>query len=179
MPRPVQRKKSSLRGPLQESRFFLPFVLTYILKNGFPGGWADWFLLLGAAAADRYGRTNAALEPLGLVLFGKDIFRTATPCSKKIFADLALGRNAVVTAAVPAPPLPGVHTPAQFVLFHLAAQHRFPVCGPLVRLAVDNVGWSDRLIEQCNAVEAREMESQLLDNMDLGGSGALPSRPVP
>ena len=26
---------------------------------------------------------------------------------------------------------------------------------------------SDRLIEQCNAVEAREMENQLLDNMDL------------
>ena len=26
---------------------------------------------------------------------------------------------------------------------------------------------SDRLIEQCNAVTAREMESQLLDNMDL------------
>ena len=24
---------------------------------------------------------------------------------------------------------------------------------------------SDRLIEQCNAVEAREMENQLLDNM--------------
>ena len=31
---------------------------------------------------------------------------------------------------------------------------------------------SDRLIEQCNAVEAREMENQLLDNMDLGaGAG--------
>ena len=26
---------------------------------------------------------------------------------------------------------------------------------------------SDRLIEKCDAVEAREMESQLLDNMDL------------
>ena len=26
---------------------------------------------------------------------------------------------------------------------------------------------SDRLIELCNAVEAREMENQLLDNMDL------------
>ena len=36
---------------------------------------------------------------------------------------------------------------------------------------------SDRLIEKCDAVEAREMESQLLDNMDLERSGASPSRP--
>ena len=26
---------------------------------------------------------------------------------------------------------------------------------------------ADRLLEKCNAVSAREMESQLLDNMDL------------
>ncbi len=38
---------------------------------------------------------------------------------------------------------------------------------------------SDRLIELCDAVPQREMESQLLDNMDLGGSGASPSRPGP
>ena len=42
---------------------------------------------------------------------------------------------------------------------------------------------SDRLIEKCNAVSQREMESQLLDNMDLGhhhqgpgGEAELPRR---
>ena len=38
---------------------------------------------------------------------------------------------------------------------------------------------ADRLLELCNAVSAREMENQILDNMDLSGSVASPSSPVP
>ena len=35
---------------------------------------------------------------------------------------------------------------------------------------------ADRLLERCNAVSAREMEDQILDNMELDGeiSGKLP-----
>ena len=38
---------------------------------------------------------------------------------------------------------------------------------------------SDRMIELCGAVEQRQMESQILDNMDLERSAASPSRPAP
>ena len=33
---------------------------------------------------------------------------------------------------------------------------------------------ADRLLEKCNAVPEREMENQLLDNMDLGGGDGRP-----
>ena len=35
---------------------------------------------------------------------------------------------------------------------------------------------ADRLLEKCNAVSQREMESQLLDNMDLEGIYLEPDR---
>ena len=38
---------------------------------------------------------------------------------------------------------------------------------------------SDRLIEKCGAVEARVMEDQILDNMDLERNAGSPSRPAP
>ena len=38
---------------------------------------------------------------------------------------------------------------------------------------------ADRLLEQCNAVEAREMENQLLDNMELERERGITIRPAP
>ena len=137
MPRPVQRKRAPGAALRAESCFF--FLCALHPENGFPGAGRTGFTAC-AAAADGYGRTSCCAGTVGaLVLFGK-IFSDGYALFKENFADLALSRNAVVTAAVPLPPLLRSAHPAQFVLFHLAAQHRFPVCGPLVRLAVDNVG---------------------------------------
>ena len=36
---------------------------------------------------------------------------------------------------------------------------------------------ADRLLEECDAIDRREMEDQILDSMDLEREGALPSKP--
>ena len=38
---------------------------------------------------------------------------------------------------------------------------------------------ADRLLEKCNAVSAREMEDQILDNMDLERERGITIRPAP
>ena len=37
---------------------------------------------------------------------------------------------------------------------------------------------ADRLLEECRAIDKREMEDQVLDNMSSSASAASPSRPV-
>ena len=38
---------------------------------------------------------------------------------------------------------------------------------------------ADRLLEECKAITQREMESQILDSMELEKEAASPSRPPP
>ena len=38
---------------------------------------------------------------------------------------------------------------------------------------------ADRILEKTQAISLREMEDQLLDNMERSGSAASPSRPAP
>ncbi len=135
MPRPVQRKRAPGAALQAESCFF--FVLIHP-ENGFPGAGRTGVSPLAPLPLTDTGGQAAALEPLGPWYYLERYFPDGALF--KNFADLALGRNAKWSQQrfrcrhCSSAPL------RSFVLFHLAAQHRFPVCGPLVRLAVDNVG---------------------------------------